>query len=107
MWTSPSSSTDAVTGMTADGSRMEWLKWIQGAAAPVTRQGPNAITAYSPAMTANRQEVLRRNLTCLGTKSFGAQGKTSSDRHCCEMHSANPLVTGSRPVAQAVNPPAA
>ena len=29
MCTSPSSSTTAVTGMTTDGSRMEWLKWIQ------------------------------------------------------------------------------
>ena len=25
----PSSPTSAVTGITADGSRMEWLKWIQ------------------------------------------------------------------------------
>src|SRR5271167_672023 len=29
MCTSPSSSTTAVTGMTTDGSRIEWLKWIQ------------------------------------------------------------------------------
>jgi hypothetical protein len=28
MCTKPSSSTTAVTGMTTDGSRMEWLKWI-------------------------------------------------------------------------------
>jgi len=29
MCTRASSSTDAVTGMTTNGSRTEWLKWIQ------------------------------------------------------------------------------
>jgi hypothetical protein len=54
------------------------------------RQAPSAITAYSPAMTGNRQEVLSRNRTCAGAKSTGAQGKTSSDWHCCDWHPYNP-----------------
>jgi len=64
-----------------------WTRQLGSRTAAV--RGSPAVTAYSPVMTGNRRETLRRRRRGRSIKSVAAQGKTSIDWHCCEQRSCN------------------